>query len=112
MAEKVPPEVQQAYERIHSSPEFAELRSNYLRFVVPMTAGFMIWYLLYVVCSNWAPGLMGTKVFGNINIALLFGLLQFATTFGIAWVYARYSARQMDPIAARLLDDFEQEVGR
>ena len=112
MAEKVAPEVHEAYQRIHSSPEFAELKGNYLRFVVPMTAGFMIWYLLYVVCSNWAPGLMGTKVVGNINIALLFGLLQFATTFGIAWIYARYSARQMDPIAKDLLDDFEQEVGR
>jgi uncharacterized membrane protein (DUF485 family) len=55
---------------------------------------------------------MGTQVFGTINVALLFGLLQFVTTFGIAWVYARYSARAMDPIAADLLDDFEREVGR
>lgn len=112
MAEKITPEVHAAYERIHASAEFAELRSKYLRFVVPMTVGFMVWYLLYVVCSNWAPGLMGTKVFGNINIALLFGLLQFATTFGIAWWYARYSAREMDPIAASLLDGYEKEVER
>ncbi|MCO7239626.1 DUF485 domain-containing protein [Aeromicrobium sp. CnD17-E] len=112
MAEKLTPEVHAAYERIHDSEEFTQLRSNYLRFVVPMTVGFMLWYLLYVVCSNWAPGLMGTQVFGTINVALLFGLLQFVTTFGIAWVYARYSARAMDPIAAGLLDDFEREVGR
>lgn len=112
MAENVTPEVREAYERIHASEEFAQLRGNYLRFVVPMTVGFMLWYLLYVVCSNWAPGLMGTKVFGTINVALLFGLLQFVTTFGIAWVYARYSARAMDPIAAKLLEDFENEVGR
>jgi uncharacterized membrane protein (DUF485 family) len=112
VAEKVTPEVHAAYERIHQSPEFAELRGNYLRFVVPMTAAFMVWYLLYVVCSNWAPGLMGTKVFGNVNVALLFGLLQFVTTFGIAWLYARYSARTMDPIASDLLDGFEKEVER
>lgn len=112
MADKITPEVQEAYQRIHDSEEFIRLRSRYLRFVVPTTVGFMLWYLLYVVCSNWAPGLMGTQVFGTINVALLFGLLQFLTTFGIAWVYARYSAREMDPIAASLLDDFEQEVGR
>lgn len=112
MAEKITPEVHAAYERIHSTPEFAELRRRYLKFVVPMTVTFMLWYLLYVVCSNWAPGLMGAKVFGNINIALLFGLLQFATTFGIAWWYARYSAREMDPIASELLVSFDKEVGQ
>ncbi len=112
MAEKVSPQVHAAYERIHASPEFAELKGNYLRFVVPMTVGFMVWYLLYVVCSNWAPGLMGTKVLGNVNVALLFGLLQFLTTFGIAFWYSRYSARRMDPLADALRADFEDEVER
>lgn len=112
MAEPIAPEVHATYERIHATPEFAQLRGDYLRFVVPTTVGFMIWYLAYVICSNWAPDLMGTKVFGNINIALVFGLLQFATTFGIAWLYARHSARTMDPIADRLRDEFEEEVAR
>ncbi len=111
VAEKVTPEVHAAYERIHGSEEFAGLRSSYLRFVVPATIGFMVWYVLYVLCSNWAPGFMGTQLFGNINVALVFGLLQFLTTFGIAWAYARYSARTMDPVATGLREDFEQEVG-
>ena len=33
---------------------------------------------------------MGTKVVGNINVALVFGLLQFVSTFVIAWLYSRY----------------------
>ena len=51
--------------------------------------------------SNWATDFMGTKVVGNINVALVFGLLQFVTTFLIAWLYARYSNSQLDHAGAR-----------
>jgi uncharacterized membrane protein (DUF485 family) len=54
---------------------------------------------------------MGTKVLGNINVALVFGLLQFASTFGIAWAYQRFSARAMDPLADHLKGEFDREVG-
>lgn len=110
MAERASSQAHAAYERIHASGEFSELKQNYRRFVLPITISFMIWYLLYVVASNWMPDLMNTRVFGSINIALLWGLLQFVTTFGIAWWYARYSARKMDPLADALRHEFEQEV--
>jgi len=112
MAEPISREAHQAYERIHNEPEFAELKRNYRGFVLPMTVAFMVWYLLYVVASNWMPGFMNTQVFGVINVALLFGLLQFVTTFGIAFWYARYSAAKLDPLADDLRDDFEREIGR
>ncbi len=49
---------------------------------------------------NWAPDFMGTKLWGNINVALVFGLLQFVTTFLIAYLYARYSNTQRRPAGA------------
>ncbi|CAN5536405.1 DUF485 domain-containing protein [soil metagenome] len=97
-----------AYERIHASDEFQELRRRYLRFAFPMTVAFMVWYLLYVVASNWAGGLMDTKVIGNVNVALVFGLLQFASTFLIATLYARHANRNLDPLAERLRDDYNE----
>lgn len=111
MVEEVSAKAHQTYERLHASGEFAELERSYLGFVVPVTIGFMIWYFLYVVLCNWAPGLMGTKVVGNINVALAFGLLQFVTTFAIAWAYQRFSARRMDPLADQIRGEFEREVG-
>lgn len=112
MVENVSSAAHQAYQRLHATDEFVELKRSYLRFVLPVTIGFMLWYFLYVVLSNWAPGLMGTKVIGNINVALVFGLLQFLTTFLLAWAYERFSARRLDPLADRLRDDFEREVGQ
>ena len=50
---------------------------------------------------------MGTKVVGNINVALVFGLLQFVSTFLIAWLYARYADRKLDPLADRIRAEIE-----
>ncbi len=112
MVEKITPEAHEEYQRIHATDDFAELKRSYLGFVVPLTVAFMVWYLLYVLMSNWATGFMDTKVFGNINIALVFGLLQFVTTFGIAIWYARFAARRMDPIADALREQYEREIER
>ena len=38
----------------------------------------------------------------NINVALVFGLLQFVSTFLIAWLYSRCADRKIDPIADRI----------
>ncbi|WP_370246994.1 DUF485 domain-containing protein [Nocardioides sp.] len=98
---------EELFDELHASPEFAELRRRYRGFAIPASIAFLAWFLLYVVMSNWATGFMSTKVFGNVNIALLFGLLQFATTFAIAWAYARFSSARLDPLAGELYDRFE-----
>jgi uncharacterized membrane protein (DUF485 family) len=64
-----------------------------------MTIAFIVWYALYVILSAYARDFMGTKVVGNINVALIFGLLQFVSTFLIAWLYSRFANRKLDPIA-------------
>jgi uncharacterized membrane protein (DUF485 family) len=35
-------------------------------------------------------------------VAFFFGLLQFVSTFLIAWTYARFADRRIDPTAAEL----------
>ncbi len=90
------------YVEVARSEEFAGLRKALRGFVFPMTAAFFLWYALYVLLSAYARGFMGTKVIGHINIALIFGLLQFVSTFLIAWLYSRYAGRNLDPPAERL----------
>lgn len=99
-----------SYERIAASDDFATLRKRYRGFAIPATLAFMGWYLLYVLMSSFAQGFMGTKVIGNINIALIFGLLQFLSTFVIAFLYSRYSAKQLDPIAGRLQAEHDEAL--
>jgi uncharacterized membrane protein (DUF485 family) len=95
------------YEEVQSSAEFAELRSRFRRFVFPMTALFLAWYFLYVILAAFASDFMGTKVWGDINIGLIFGLLQFVSTFVITMIYARWADRELDPTAATLREHIE-----
>ncbi|KGN38078.1 DUF485 domain-containing protein [Knoellia subterranea] len=90
------------YVAMQSTDEFQELRRKFRGFVFPMTAFFLVWYFVYVLLSIFAPGFMGTKVFGNITVGLFFGLGQFVTTFAITFIYARWANRELDPLADAL----------
>jgi uncharacterized membrane protein (DUF485 family) len=92
---------------IEKSADFAVLRRRLRGFVFPMTAAFLAWYLLYVLLSAYAHGFMNTKVFGNVNIGLIFGLLQFVSTFLITWLYVRHANRHLDPIADKIRGEIE-----
>ena len=95
------------YDRLHATPEFQELKKRHTSFVLPATIAFLSWYLLYVVMSMWAHDFMSRQVVGNINVALVFGLLQFVTTFLIALFYARHMNSKFDPEADQLRDEIE-----
>jgi uncharacterized membrane protein (DUF485 family) len=95
------------YEQVQASPEFADLRARLRRFVFPMSAAFLVWYLAYVLLASYAPGFMSIKVLGNINVGLVIGLLQFVTTFVITTVYVRYANKHLDPAAEKLRERIE-----
>jgi uncharacterized membrane protein (DUF485 family) len=99
-----------SYQEVQASQEFQQLRSRFRAFVFPMTALFLTWYFLYVVLAAFAPGFMSTKIMGNINIGLVFGLLQFVSTFAITMIYARWANRQLDPTTGRLRESMERGV--
>jgi len=110
--EEVSRQQHEAYQRIHGSEQFALLRHRFRTFAFSWTVAFMIWYLLYVFMSSFAVDFMSIKIAGNINIALVFGLLQFASTFLIAALYSRYANSRLDPIGAELLAEYDLEDGR
>ncbi|GIF69810.1 clumping factor B [Asanoa ishikariensis] len=96
------------YLAVQRSPEFAQLRKALRGFVFPMTVAFFVWYALYVILSAYARDFMSIRIGdSHINVALIFGLLQFVTTFLIAWLYARYASRRVDPLA----DKIHEELG-
>jgi uncharacterized membrane protein (DUF485 family) len=95
------------YREAQNSPEFTELRRRFRRFAFPMTVAFLVWYLLFVLLSTYAHDAMSTRVFGNVNVGLLFGLLQFVSTFLITQLYVRHAGRNTDPIADEMRERLE-----
>ncbi len=102
-----PPTPSPDWEDIQQSAEFTELRRRMRGFVFPMTVAFLLWYLLYVLLSDYAHGFMSTKLFGNITVGLVFGLLQFVSTFVITYLYVRFANRRLDPVSEKIRDDVE-----
>jgi len=95
------------YLAMEADPRFVELRRRFRNFAFPLTVAFLAWYLLYVLLSAFGRGFMDAKVVGHLNVAFFFGILQFVSTFGIAWLYSRFADRRLDPLSSELNDELE-----
>jgi uncharacterized membrane protein (DUF485 family) len=95
------------FEEVQATEQFKELRKRHRSFVFPMAIAFLLWYFAYVLLADYAVDFMSTKVWGNINVGLIMGLLQFITTFAITGWYVSYCNRKLDPIAAEIRHGIE-----
>jgi uncharacterized membrane protein (DUF485 family) len=96
------------YVEVQRSAAFQEVRSRYLRFVVPGMIVFLAWYVAYVVAATTAPGLMARPVAGAVNVGMVAGLGQFLTTFLLTWAYARHARLRRDRAALELRWDTQE----
>jgi uncharacterized membrane protein (DUF485 family) len=90
------------YEAVRASRDFWTLRRRFGSFVVPACVLFITWYFLFVIIAVFAPGFMRISVFGDVNVGLCFGVLQFVSTFAIALSYRRWAQRRLDPLSDRM----------
>jgi uncharacterized membrane protein (DUF485 family) len=98
------------YIAVENSPEFRQLRSTHRRFVIPALIVGLVWYITYVVLASWADDFMSTKVWGNINWAIVIGLAQIFTTFGATLLYVWFANKKLDPEATRIRNELEAQM--
>jgi uncharacterized membrane protein (DUF485 family) len=98
-----------ATEVVAKDPEMVELENRHRRFVWPATAFFLIYYMALNVLAGTSPDLMGTKLFGEFTFGYLFALSQFVMAFVVAWVYSRWAATRIDPLAADLREKLHRQ---
>ncbi len=92
------------------SEEFQQHRRRYRSFAFPMAIGFLVWYFSFILLTTFARDFVSTFVFGYVNIAFILALLQFVTTFLIAWLYDRYSTKNLDGPGTELKNRVESEL--
>ncbi|MGJ5725492.1 DUF485 domain-containing protein [Brevibacterium sp. H602] len=90
-------------------PEFKALKRKRFSVVIPLSIAFLVWYFLYVILSTYAHDFMSTKVVGEINVGLVFGLLQFVTTFAITMFYVSFANKKLDPPAEAIRERLQAE---
>ena len=96
--------------RVAASNEFKALVKAKLKFIVPATLFFLVYYFLLPVLVGYAPQLMNRKVFGSVNVAYLFALSQFFMAWIVALLYVRAASRH-DQMAQRIVGDLEKKRG-
>jgi uncharacterized membrane protein (DUF485 family) len=98
-----------ATEAVGKDPEMVELERRHRRFVWPATIFFLIYYLALNVLAGTSPDLMGSKLFGEFTFGYLFALSQFVMAFVVAWIYSRWAARRIDPLATDLREKLHRQ---
>ena len=101
------PPTPEDWERISAMAEFKALLAAKLRFIIPATVFFIIYYFALPVLVGYAPGLMEKKVIGPINLAYLFALSQFFMAWIVAALYVRAAGR-FDRIVKGIIDKTEE----
>jgi len=90
------------WEGLEQTEEFRQLIRARMRFVVPATIFFLVYYFLLPLGNGLAPGLMKTKVIGEVNIAYLFALSEFVMAWVLAYIYIRKANTVFDTLAAKV----------
>jgi uncharacterized membrane protein (DUF485 family) len=89
--------------RLAATAEFKALLKAKIKFVVPATVFFIVYYFSLPLLVGYAPQLMARKVFGVVNVAYLFALSQFFMAWILSWAYVRAAGR-FDRMARDVID--------
>lgn len=100
------------WKKTQDSDEFKSHRKKYRSFAFPMAIGFLVWYFSFILLTTFARDFVSTPVFGVMNVAFVLAVLQFVTTFAIAWLYDWYSTKHLDGAAEALKAKVESELGK
>jgi uncharacterized membrane protein (DUF485 family) len=92
---------------INADPRFQALHARKTRFLWGLMAFAVAYYFLLPVGAGYFTDLFKTRVWGVINVGLVFALSQFIVAWGIAWIYAR-RASEFDAMA----DDIARDTQR
>jgi uncharacterized membrane protein (DUF485 family) len=93
------------YVSISQDERFIALRRKTRQASLLTALVFLVWYFLYVIAAVFARPLMRHRIVGDVNVALVFGVLQFASTFLLARRYSGYSRDALDPLRAQVAAD-------
>ncbi|WP_143591241.1 DUF485 domain-containing protein [Thermoactinospora rubra] len=98
-----------SYAGLAQDRRFRLLKTRFRRLALGIVVSFLSWYFLYILLSVFARDLMSRPLAGTVNVALLLGVLQFVSTFALAWRYTRYARRMLDPLSRQLREEAERQ---
>ena len=99
------------WKAIDEDPRFQELHRRKTRFLTGLMVFSLVYYFLLPIGAAYFQDIYKIKVWGPVNVGLLFALSEFVVAWGIAYYYARRANAEFDPMAAELVRDAEKMMG-
>ena len=93
-----------------ADPRFQVLHKKKQAFLAGLMIFSVVFYFLLPIGAAYFPALYSIKVWGPINVGILFALSQFAVAWGIAFYYSWRANNEFDAMARELVADFEKKV--
>jgi len=98
------------WDAIIRDPRFQSLHRRKTLFLWGLMAISVVYYFALPIGAAYYQDLFKIKVWGVINIALLFALSQFVLAWVVAFVYSRRAGREFDQLAAQIVADHAREA--
>lgn len=99
------------WKKIDNDPRFQELHRKKTFFLWGLMVFSMIYYFLLPVGAAYFQDLFKIKVWGPVNVGLLFALSEFVVAWVLAWYYSHRANNEFDRMAAEIVRDVEQQLG-
>ncbi|MFZ5508597.1 MAG: DUF485 domain-containing protein [Pseudomonadota bacterium] len=96
---------------IDADPRFQELHRRKVGFLMGLMVFSIAYYFLLPIGAAYFPDLFKIKVWGPVNVGLVFALSEFIVAWGIAFYYSRHANKVFDEMAKELIRDAEK-IGR
>ena len=99
------------WKAIDDDPRFQDLHRRKMGFLWGLMVFSLVFYFLLPIGAAYFQDLYKIKVWGPINVGLLFALSEFIVAWAIAFYYAHRANAVFDPMAADLVRDAEKMIG-
>ncbi|MFW5431322.1 MAG: DUF485 domain-containing protein [Methylophilaceae bacterium] len=90
---------------IQADPRFTQLHIDKNRFLWRMMLFALVYFFCLPIATAYFQDVFNIKIWGVINLGLLFALSQFIVAWGIAVIYAKRANAEFDTRAKLLTDD-------
>jgi uncharacterized membrane protein (DUF485 family) len=100
------------WDAVIADPRFQTLHRKKTTFLWGLMVFSVAYYFLLPIGAAFFQDLFKVRVWGPINVGLLFALSEFVVAWGVAIYYSKKANAEFDRMAAEIADDVARQGGR
>lgn len=99
------------WDAVIADPRFQALHRKKSAFLWGLMAFSVVYYFLLPIGAAYFQEIFRIRVWGPVNVGLLFALSEFVVAWGVAIYYSRRANAEFDTLAAEIAADYARRAG-